>query len=80
MTIYDGRYLEPIKEFIKANDIQVLHVHDIWLIPVSQNAAKEFDIPVVADLHENMPAAMVAARSEMSLFKKIIHGFFFLAL
>ncbi|HBZ37283.1 MAG TPA: hypothetical protein DEO59_01995 [Balneola sp.] len=76
LTIYDGRYLEPIKEFIKANDIQVLHVHDIWLIPVSQNAAKEFDIPVVADLHENMPAAMVAARSEMSLFKKIIHGFF----
>ncbi len=73
-TLFDERYLEAIKTFIAEYKIDILHVHDIWLIPVTQKAAEQYNIQVVADLHENMPAAMVAARSEMSGFKKFAHS------
>ncbi len=74
ITLYDDRFYLPIHKFIQENKIEVLHVHDIWLIPVSLRAAKLANIPVIADLHENMPAAMRAARSEQGWIRRLMEG------
>jgi len=74
ITLYDDRFYLPIHKFIQEYKIEVLHVHDIWLIPVSLRAAKLANIPVIADLHENMPAAMRAARSEKGWIRRLMEG------
>ena len=74
VTLYDNRFYQPIIDFIKEHNLDVLHVHDIWLVQVSLKAAAIFNLPVVADLHENMPAAMRAARSELGLVRRLIEG------
>ena len=47
-----------IKKFIKQNDIQVLHTHDLWMLESVYKANKKFNLPVVADLHENFVHAL----------------------
>lgn len=76
ITMYDNRFYNPILDFIKEYELDILHVHDIWLIPVSLKAASFFGIPVIADLHENMPAAKRVERSEFGFFRKMIDATF----
>ena len=46
-----------IRSFVKRNNIEILHVHDLPLVGTTIEIAREFNIPVVADMHENYPAA-----------------------
>ena len=46
-----------IRNFVRRNNLDVLHVHDLPLVGTTLDVAGEFDIPVVADMHENYPAA-----------------------
>ena len=52
-----GFWSNRIKDFVKRNKIEVLHVHDLPLVGTTIAIAREFNIPVVADMHENYPAA-----------------------
>ena len=74
VTLFDERYSSELTRFIAECHIDILVVHDIWMLAVAQQAAARARIPVVADLHENMPAALVAARSEIAFPKKLFHG------
>jgi len=56
-------YFEPISSFISDDKPDVLHVHDLNRVPTSLIIARKHGIPVVADLHENMPAALAAFRT-----------------
>lgn len=47
-----------IRRFVRRFEIQVLHAHDLRLVSTVQAVAKHYNIPVVADLHENYPALM----------------------
>lgn len=47
-----------IKRFIAKNKIEVLHVHDLWMLNSAYKANKEFNLPVVSDLHENFVHAL----------------------
>ena len=47
-----------IKRFIEKNKIDVLHVHDLWMLNSAYKANKEFNLPVVSDLHENFVHAL----------------------
>jgi len=47
-----------IKRFAKQNKIEILHVHDLWLLNGALKANKELFLPLVADLHENFVAAL----------------------
>ena len=47
-----------IKDFIKTNKIEVLHIHDIRIAQAVFNANKKYNLPIVLDLHENRPAIM----------------------
>lgn len=46
-----------IRKFVNRNNIDILHVHDLPLVRTTIELAQEVNIPVVADLHENYPAA-----------------------
>ena len=46
-----------IRNFVKRNNLEILHVHDLPLVGTTLDVAGEFAIPVVADMHENYPAA-----------------------
>ena len=47
-----------IADFIRRVQPQALHVHDLPYVRTVQRVAARYAIPVVADFHENMPAAM----------------------
>lgn len=74
ITMFDGRWLQVAKEFVEMYKIEALHVHDLFTVPVIVKVGKEKKIPVVADLHENMPAAMRAIRSVFPLWKRLLMG------
>jgi len=74
ITLNDPRIYQPIRDFIHTYKIDVLHVHDIWLLSASLKAAAAFDTPVIADLHENMPAAMRAARTEKGFLRRSLEA------
>lgn len=47
-----------IYKFIKNNDIEALHIHDIQAARSVFRVNKELNLPVVLDLHENRPEIM----------------------
>ena len=49
---------KKIKNFIKKNHIEVLHIHDIQIASSVFLANKTFNLEVVLDLHENRPEIM----------------------
>jgi len=58
INLYPVFWSIHIKRFIEHNDIQVLHVHDLWMLESAYKANKAFNLPVVADLHENFVHAL----------------------
>lgn len=46
---------KQIEVFIRENDIDVIHVHDLFLVNTAYFASKKFKIPVIVDLHEPYP-------------------------
>jgi glycosyltransferase involved in cell wall biosynthesis len=52
------RWQRKIGRFVADNEIEVLHVHDLPLLGEALKVGRRFDIPVVADLHENYPAML----------------------
>lgn len=76
VTLFDERMQIPIREFVERRQVEVLHVHDIWMVPVAQAVAGPLGIPVVADLHENMPAAVRAARTEYGTLRRLASSVF----
>jgi glycosyltransferase involved in cell wall biosynthesis len=53
--------VEPlIRKFAIENKVDVLHIHDLPNVGAGIRVARQLGIPVVADLHENYPAAVRA--------------------
>ena len=74
ITMFDTRWLEVTRNFVDRHQLEILHVHDLFTVPAIVQVGKEKSIPVVADLHENMPAAMRAERSTFPLWKRLLMG------
>ena len=52
-------FMQPkIVNFIQKNKIEALHIHDIRIAEAVFKANKKFKLPVVLDLHDNMPEVM----------------------
>jgi glycosyltransferase involved in cell wall biosynthesis len=47
-----------VHQFIKDTKIEALHIHDIRIAQAVFNANKKYNLPVVLDLHDNMPEVM----------------------
>ncbi|MCZ6678466.1 MAG: glycosyltransferase family 4 protein [Candidatus Poribacteria bacterium] len=52
------KLIREIKAFIQAYGIDILHVHDLPPLRSALDAVRESKIQVIADLHENYPAAI----------------------
>jgi glycosyltransferase involved in cell wall biosynthesis len=76
LTMFDERWLCLIQDFVSSYSIETLHVHDLPLVPVAIEAARRGEIPVIADLHENMPAAERAYRSGYGVIRRLHSSIF----
>ncbi len=47
-----------IKDILKNNSYDYIHLHDLPLIKVALKISKQFNIPLTVDLHENRPEIM----------------------
>ena len=48
----------PLQRAIQKERIELLHVHDLPMVALGLGVARSAGIPLVADLHENWPAAL----------------------
>ena len=55
---YKMMMFSRIKSFLSENDIEAIHVHDMRIAEAVFKASKKLDLPVVLDLHDNMPEIM----------------------
>ncbi len=57
-TYKDTLWRKAIDDFVTANSIDVLHIHDLPLVGEAVEIARKHSIPVVADMHENYPGGL----------------------
>lgn len=55
---YHWMLLSMLRDFIRKNRVEVLHVHDMMIARAVRMVNKEFQLPLVLDLHENRPEIM----------------------
>lgn len=77
MLMFDWRWIAPLRAHLALHPTDVLHVHDLPLVPVVLHVARASALPVVADLHENMPAAMRAVRTGLRPLRRLAEGVVF---
>lgn len=58
VPLYRRWFRARLPGFLRAHRIDALHVHDLPLVAEGVRAARAAGIPLVADLHENYPAAV----------------------
>ncbi|MGC9374815.1 MAG: glycosyltransferase family 4 protein [Bacteroidales bacterium] len=58
IELYNLFWSAKIKKFIHKNNIQALHVHDLYMAKAAHYATKNTTINFTLDLHENYPAAV----------------------
>ncbi len=57
MTFRSNFWRNRIRNFVQRNSLDALHVHDLPYVGTTLDIATEYNIPVIADMHENYPAA-----------------------
>jgi glycosyltransferase involved in cell wall biosynthesis len=70
VTLMEKGWLEPLYRFIDDFEPNALHVHDFPLLKTGLTVAEAMRLPVVADLHENMPAAVRVFRSDLDPIRR----------
>jgi glycosyltransferase involved in cell wall biosynthesis len=58
VPLYTFLMQKKIHQFIKETNIEALHIHDIRIAEAVFNVNKKYKLPVVLDLHDNMPEVM----------------------
>lgn len=58
VPIYTFIMKKKIFNFLKENEIEAIHIHDIRIAEAVFKANKRIKLPVVLDLHDNMPEVM----------------------
>lgn len=58
INFIDKWVLKKCQEYISKRKFDVIHVHDLRLVKVGVLLGKQFNLKIIADLHENYPAAI----------------------
>mgnify|MGYP000262374036 CR=1 FL=1 len=58
VPFYSFLMKKKIHQFIKETNLDALHIHDIRIAEAVFTANRKFNLPVVLDLHDNMPEVM----------------------
>jgi glycosyltransferase involved in cell wall biosynthesis len=61
IPIYEWLWTSNIKKFINNNDLELLHVHDLYMARAAYKGIKKAkkEIPMILDLHENYPFTII---------------------
>ncbi len=70
-TLREAWVRPQVEAFLDRVRPDVAHVHDFPHLPLVLDCAEPRGIPVVADFHENMPAAKRAWRSHLSPYRRL---------
>ena len=76
LTFQHRVWEREIEKFVRDFKIEVLHIHDLPLLKVGIKIAKNKDIPIVADLHENYPVMLEIYHHTKGIKDKIFNFFF----
>ena len=63
---------KALTKIIEQYNIDVIHVHDLPMVKTAITVAKKFNIPVIADLHENYPEALKVWRRGIKTWKRAL--------
>ncbi|WP_010134069.1 glycosyltransferase family 4 protein [Ochrovirga pacifica] len=58
IPVYTLLMAKKIKHFIQTHQLESLHIHDIRIAEAVFTANKNFNLPTVLDLHDNLPEVM----------------------
>jgi len=58
IPLYSFLMKKKINKFIKETNIEALHIHDIRIAEAVFKVNKKYSLPIVLDLHDNMPEVM----------------------
>jgi glycosyltransferase involved in cell wall biosynthesis len=77
LTSEDRYWFPHVMRFAQDFNLNALHVHDLPLVGTAVLVGVRFGIPVIADLHENMPAAYRIRPTEFHGIRKLREAIFY---
>lgn len=74
IPVYEWLWSRRIKIFFKANEIEVVHVHDLYMSKAAREGIEKSGrkIPMILDLHENYPYAVTTYNWTRGFFRSMI--------
>lgn len=71
---YEWLWASQIKKFIIHNDLEFLHVHDLYMARAAYNGIKKTNrkIPIILDLHENYPFTVTTYNWTKGFIRRLI--------
>lgn len=72
IPIYHYFWQFTIIRFIKAHNISAVHTHDLYMARSAGKASRRLNIPLIIDLHENYPEAIMNYKWANSYPKKLL--------
>ena len=71
---YEWLWASQIKKFIISNDLEFLHVHDLYMAKPAYNGLKKANrkIPIILDLHENYPFTVTTYNWTKGFIRRLI--------
>jgi glycosyltransferase involved in cell wall biosynthesis len=58
LFLVDPFWRKHLTRIVEQERIEALHIHDLPMVKTGLSVTREFGIPLIADLHENYPAAI----------------------
>lgn len=65
-------WIKPLEDAVKQYKVDAIHVHDLPLVRTGINVARKFNLPLIADLHENYPEAVRQYRMREKPTRRIL--------
>lgn len=74
IPVYEWLWKSGIKKFIINNDLEFLHVHDLYMARAAYRGIKKSGkkIPLILDLHENYPFTVTTYNWTKGFFRRLI--------
>ena len=74
IPVYEWLWKSRIRKFIINNDLEFLHVHDLYMARAAYRGIKKSGkkIPLILDLHENYPFTVTTYNWTKGFFRKLV--------
>src|ERR1035437_138434 len=74
IPVYEWLWAQKIKKFIVNNNLEILHVHDLYMARTGYNGIKKAKrkIPMILDLHENYPYTITTYNWTKGFIRRLI--------